>query len=196
MGLVFATRMHVRALLCSTSLTWLMAGCVARPTTSPVEVVEVEVAGGPGGPNGPIIPTEPANRAEGDQLEATIPVVGGESIELSSLRGRPVLLEISASWEPGFAEAHALYAELLAEHGELAVIVIVADPADAGLDGLSPEFTLAWDPAGALAAKFSVATFPTMFVIDRSGQITTVVNGWDDTVREALAVAVAAAAEP
>jgi peroxiredoxin len=183
--------MHVRALLCSTSLTLLVAGCPARPTTPPeVEVVEVEVA------SGPIIPTKPANRAQGDELEATIPVVGGESIELSSLRGQPVLLEISASWEPGFAEAHALYGELLQEHGELAVIVIVADPADAGLDGLSPEFTLGWDPAGALAAKFSVATFPTMFVIDRSGRITAVVNGWDDAVREAITAAVATAANP
>jgi peroxiredoxin len=156
-----------------------------QATVSPdLEPVEDEVEATP------IIPAEPANRARGDELEATIPVAGGASIELSSLRGRPVLVEISASWEPGFAEAHTLYTELLGEHQELAVIVIVADPADAGLDGLSPAFTLAWDPAGALAAKFSVATFPTMFVIDRSGRITAVLNGWDDTVREALAVAV------
>lgn len=180
--------MHLRQRICTGALlTLVLAGCPARPTTPPdTQPAEIEDA------SGSIIPAEPANRAEGDELEATIPVIGGESIELSSLRGRPVLLEISASWEPGFTEAHALYAELLGEHPELAVIVIVADPADAGLDGLSPDFTLAWDPAGALAAKFSVATFPTMFVIDRGGQITTVVNGWDDAVRSALVSAVAA----
>ncbi|WP_165703973.1 peroxiredoxin family protein [Enhygromyxa salina] len=154
------------------------------PEPSPVEEV---------GSAAPIMPAEPANRVAGDELEATIPVIGGQSIELSSLRGQPVLLEISASWEPGFVEAHNLYTELIGEHSELEVIVIVADPADAGLDGLSPAFTLAWDPAGALAAKFSVATFPTMFVLDRSGRITRVVNGWDDAVRAELTDAVAGA---
>lgn len=141
----------------------------------------------------PIIPIEPANLGSGDEFDVTIPVVGGATLELSSLRGRPVLLEISASWEPGFAEAHALYAELLAEHPELEVVLVVADPADAGLDGLGEQFTLAWDPAGALAAKLTVATMPTMFVIDRSGQIDVVVNGWSEAVRETLARAVAAA---
>ena len=184
--------MQARQHMCSgVSLTLLLTACPTRATTPPEpDPVEAELD------SAPVIPAEPANRAEGDELTATIPVLGGDSIELSSLRGQPVLLEISASWEPGFAEAHALYAELLDEHSELAVIVIVADPADAGLDGLSPEFTLAWDPAGALAAKFSVATFPTMFVIDREGRISTVLNGWNDDVRDELAAAVATAANP
>ncbi|WP_181233387.1 peroxiredoxin family protein [Enhygromyxa salina] len=175
-------------LISLSSLSMGAAGCRAPTTTAPVvEPIEAE------DPAAPIIPAQPANRAAGEELEATIPVVGGRSFELSSLRGQPVLLEISASWEPGFVEAHDLYAELLGEHSELEVIVIVADPADAGLEGLSPAFTLAWDPAGALAAKFSVATFPTMFVIDRSGRITRVVNGWDDAVRAELTDAVAGA---
>jgi hypothetical protein len=139
----------------------------------------------------PIIPAEPANRSSGDELDATIPVVGGDALALSSLRGRPVLLEISASWEPGFAEAHALYVELLAAHPDLAVVIVVADPADAGLDGLGDQFILAWDPAGALAAKLTVATMPTMFVIDRSGHISVVFNGWNEEVRDTLARAVA-----
>ncbi|PRP90518.1 AhpC/TSA family protein [Enhygromyxa salina] len=167
----------------------LLTGCPTTPTTTPPPSDDGAIEE----PSTPIIPAEPANHTEGDELEATIPVIGGDSIELSSLRGRPVLLEISASWEPGFAEAHALYAELLAEHGELAVIVVVADPEDAGLSGLPPEFTLAWDPAGALAAKFSVATFPTMFVIDRGGRISAVVNGWDAGVHDALRESVARA---
>lgn len=161
------------------------AGCQKPP---PPQNPDPEAA--PAEDPNPIIPAEPANRSEGEVLEATIPVIGGESIELASLRGRPVLLEISASWEPGFAEAHALYAELLREHPQLAVIVVVADPADAGLEGLSDSFTLAWDPAGALAAKLTVATMPTMFVIDPAGTIHTVVNGWDDEVRAALVDAV------
>jgi hypothetical protein len=168
------------ALVCS-------VGCPAPPTTAPDDApVSTDE-----GDRDPLIPSEPANRAAGDELEATISVAGGDAIELSSLRGRPVLLEISASWEPGFAEAHALYAELLVAHPELAVIVVVAEPDDSALLGLPPEFTPAWDPAGALAAKLSVATFPTMFVIDREGRINAVVNGWSDEVREQLRAAVA-----
>lgn len=169
----------------------LVSACPARVTTPPSDGVDpmTDIDAD----SEPIIPAEPANRSNGDELDATIPVIGGDSLELSSLRGRPVLLEISASWEPGFAEAHALYVELLAAHPELTVVVVVADPADAGLDGLADEFILAWDPAGALAAKLTVATMPTMFVIDRSGHIGVVVNGWSDDVRETLARAVAAA---
>jgi hypothetical protein len=169
----------------------LASACPARVTTPPSDggdaMTEIDAD------SEPIIPATPANRSSGDELDATIPVIGGDSLELSSLRGRPVLLEISASWEPGFAEAHSLYAELLAAHPELAVVIVVADPADAGLDGIGDEFILAWDPAGALAARLTVATMPTMFVIDRSGHISVVVNGWSDDVRDALARAVAAA---
>ncbi len=177
-----------------TTLVLLLAfvsACPARVTTPPND------AGDPAteidADSEPVIPAKPANRSSGDPLDLTIPVIGGDSLELSSLHGRPVLLEISASWEPGFAEAHALYAELLATHPELAVVIVVADPADAGLDGIGNEFILAWDPAGAVAAKLTVASMPTMFVIDRSGHISLVVNGWSDEVRDTLARAVASA---
>lgn len=164
-----------------------VAGCPTQPTTTPDQA---PTTGGQEPMPEPLLPSEPANRTAGDELEATISVAGGEPIQLSSLRGRPVLLEISASWEPGFAEAHALYAELLAAKPELTVIVVVADPDDRALLGLPPELTPAWDPAGALAAKLSVATFPTMFVLDREGRISAVINGWSDEVREQLRAAV------
>lgn len=180
-------RHHLTAL---SLLLALVGACPAGVTTPPSDAdpsTDIDAD------SEPIIPVEPANRSSGDELHATIPVIGGDSLELSSLRGRPVLLEISASWEPGFAEAHALYVELLAAHPELAVVVVVADPADAGLDGLNDDFILAWDPAGALAARLTVATMPTMFVVDRSGHISLVVNGWSDDVRDTLVRAVAAA---
>jgi hypothetical protein len=168
-------------------------GCPAAPTVGPSDA-EVEADEHPGEP---LVPAEPANRSAGDELEASISVAGGGALALSSLRGRPVLLEITASWEPGFAEAHRFYAELLAEHPELAVVVVIAEADDAALSGLPPGFTPAWDPAGALAAKLSVAIFPTMFVIDRAGRIHAVTNGWSEAVRAGLSAAVArVAGEP
>jgi hypothetical protein len=163
-------------------------GCPAKPSVTPGE--DPAVTDEPSSSQHPLIPSEPANRATGDELDATITVPGGGAIELASLRGRPVLLEISASGEPGFAEAHRLYAELVAAQPELAVIVVVAEPDDSALVGLPAGLTAAWDPAGALAAKLSVATFPTMFVLDRSGRITELVNGWDPSVEAKLRAAV------
>ena len=116
--------------------------------------------------------------------------------ELASLRGRPVLLEISASWEVGWADAHDFYAELQAQHAELEVIVISADGTDEALAALPAGLRAGWDPAGALAAKFSVATFPTMFVLDREGRIVAVVNGWSDAVRAEISESVSSVAAP
>lgn len=169
-------------------LLLLLSACPQAATTSPDEASTTTTATSD---EPPVIPSEPANKAAGDEIDATIPIVGGDAIELSSLRGRPVLLEISASWELGFAEAHAVYAQLLEEHPELVVVLVVADPQDAGLDGLAEQFTLAWDPAGALAARLSVATLPTMFVIDRGGRVASVVNGWDEAIAAELMDAVA-----
>lgn len=175
------------ALLCLACLA-LTPACPA-PTPAPTLTPEPE----PEPDSSSVIPTTPANHGAGEQLDVTIPIVGGGTLELASLRGQPVLVEISASWELGFAEAHVLYAELLAEHPELEVVLVVADPEDAGLDGLPSNFHLAWDPAGALAAKLSVATFPTMFVLDRGGQISYVDNGWDERIAASLSDAVALA---
>src|SRR5690606_34736404 len=81
-----------------------LSACPQAATTSPDEATTTAAASD----EPPVIPSKPANKAAGDEIDATIPIVGGDAIELSSLRGRPVLLEISASWELGFAEAHAV----------------------------------------------------------------------------------------
>jgi hypothetical protein len=163
-------------------------GCPAASTVAPGQ--DVAVTDEPSSTQHPLEPSEPANRAAGDQLDATITVPGGGAIELANLRGRPVLLEISASGELGFAEAHRFYAELVATHPELAVLVVLEELDDSALVGLPGGLTAGWDPAGALAAKLSVATLPTMFVLDRSGRITAIVNGWDASVEAKLRAAV------
>ena len=175
------------------SLAALLSGC-PKQTTTPDDANTVDAQDETEA--NPIIPAEPSRYAAGESLEATIPLLGGESLELASLRGRPVLLEISASWEVGWAEAHDFYAELEAEHAELEVIVISADGTDEALTALPAGLRAGWDPAGALAAKFSVATFPTMFVLDREGRIVAVVNGWSDTVRAEISESVSSVAAP
>ena len=160
------------------------AGAPQAPPSEPAPQVESPEST-------PLIPAEPANKGAGEQLEARIPLVGGEVLELASLRGQPVLLELSASWEPGWSDAHALYGELQREHPGLEVIIVAMDPDSAALLELPPGPTAAWDPAGALAAQLSVATFPTMFVLDGEGRIAAVLNGWGEEVAARLRASVA-----
>lgn len=156
----------------------------ATPTTGAVEPLEDEPA------SVPLLPEQPANREAGETLELTIPLLGSDPIELASLRGRPVVLDISASWEAGWAELHAFEAEVVGRHPELAVIVVAAEPEDHSLRDLPTTLMPAWDPAGALAAKLSVALFPTVFVLDRQGMIIAVSSGWDDDTLDVLGQAI------
>ncbi len=159
----------------SLALSSVAFGCRPKPSEATVEPEpEPELVEEPAPEV--LIPAEPANRSAGETLDATIPLVGGGALELASLRGRPVVVEISASWEPGWKETHAIYAELLQRHPELAVIVVASEPEDRALLELPAGLIGAWDPAGALAARLSVAIFPTVFVLDRDGTIVAVIN--------------------
>jgi hypothetical protein len=171
------------------ALALTLAGCPrastsATPITSDADATEPE----PDLP--PLLPEQPANREAGELLELTIPLLGTDPLELASLRGRPVVLEISASWEPGWTELHAFEADVVAQHPDLAVIVVAAEPDDRSLRDLQLTLMPAWDPAGALAAKLSVALFPTVFVLDRNGRILAVSSGWDDETIDVLAQAI------
>jgi hypothetical protein len=179
--------MAIRELL---ALAWVLAlaGCPrasvsTTPTTGDVETSEGE-------PDLPLLPEEPANREAGELLELTIPLLGADPIELISLRGRPVVLDISASWEQGWSELHAFEADVVARHPDLVVIVVSAEPDDRSLGDLPAGLLPAWDPAGALAAKLSIALFPTVFVLDREGKIVLVSSGWDDETLDVLGQAI------
>jgi hypothetical protein len=119
----------------------------------------------------------PIDRAPGDLLEATVPLVDGDGLDLTSLRGRVVALELTATWEARWPETYPFYARLLQQHGpeQLAVVVVAMDSERATL---SPEpgvrgrgFDLGWDPQGALAARLQVAALPTVVVLDRRGRV-------------------------
>lgn len=160
------------------ALVFALVGC-PRASTSTVPITgEAETAQAE--PEPPLMPEQPANREAGEVLELTIPLLGADPLELASLRGRPVVLDISASWEDGWSELHAFEAEVVERHPDLAVIVVSAEPDDRSLGGLPVALMPAWDPAGALAAKLSIALFPTVFVLDREGRIIAVSSGWDE----------------
>ncbi len=143
----------------------------------------------------------PIDRETGELLEATVPLLDGAGLQLASLRGRVVVLELSATWADRWSESFAFYNRLLQQHGpdKLAVVVVAMDSERATL---SPEpgvrargFDLGWDPQGALAARLQVAALPTVVVLDRGGHIRFVQGGTppgatqaiEDGIRQALA---------
>jgi peroxiredoxin len=130
---------------------------------------------------------DPATRpeppvAEGEPLEATIPLLSGDTTRLSELRGRVVILELSATDRPGWSEAHRHYRSLVAA-GDVEVVAVSADPAPEPLqedwDTDTPPFVLAWDPQGALALRLGVKALPTTFVLDPLGRIVGATVGFD-----------------
>ena len=155
----------------------LLAACRTTPLPPPV-VVE------PPAPDAPPDPaTHPVNREPGELLEATVPLVDGDGLPLGDLRGRVVVLELTATWADRYPETFAFYSRLLQQHGpdQLAVVVVAMDNERAAL---SPEpgvrgqgFDFGWDPQGALAARLQVAALPTVVVLDRRGRIAYVLGG-------------------
>ncbi len=143
----------------------------------------------------------PVNRETGELLEATIPLLDGDGLSLERLRGRVVVLELTATWADRWAEAYPFYTRLLQQHGpeRLAVIVVAMDSERATLSpepGLrGPGFDLGWDPQGALAARLQAAALPTVVILDRQGRVAFVQAGApagatraiEDGVRQALA---------
>lgn len=159
------------------SLALALAAC----RTSPAPVPVVVDPGTPDPPPDPLL--NPLNRATGELLDATIPLVDGDGLPLGDLRGRVVVLELTTTEEKRWPETFPFYARLLQQHGpdRLAVVVVALDHERAAL---SPEpgvrgrgFDLGWDPQGALAARLQVATLPTVVVLDRRGRVAFVQGG-------------------
>lgn len=128
-------------------------------------------------------PSTPIRHARGEVIDLTVPLLAGHALALAELRGRVVVLEITAASEPSWPASFATYNHLLRQHGSerLAVLVVSVDPERAVL---SPEpdlrahgFELGWDPQGALAARLQMAALPTILVLDRAGRLVHIAAG-------------------
>jgi len=151
----------------------LLVACQTQPVRPGPSVAPEPPATGLPDPIG-----APVNRQPGELLAITVPLVDGDGLALASLRGRVVVLELTATWTRSWPETYPFYARLLREHGadHLAVVVVAMDSERAALSPepalRGPGFDLGWDPQGALAARLQAAALPTVVVLDREGRIT------------------------
>jgi peroxiredoxin len=125
--------------------------------------------------------------------------LAGDTVSLSSLRGRVVLLNVWATWcTPCRWEMPAIQ-RLYQRLGERGLVVLAVSEDDAGAPGgaaggtlsdVAPfvrenrlTFPVLLDPRGRTPQLYGIAGLPTTFVIDRRGRIVRKVLGpvrWDE----------------
>ena len=107
----------------------------------------------------------------------------GETVTLSGLQGRPVIVDFFASWCPSCrAEAPFLQSfwEIYQDRGIVLLGVALNDSVE-GLQDFKRVFDLTYpmglDETGEIAARYRVGSIPTFVMIDREGRIANVVVG-------------------
>jgi thiol-disulfide isomerase/thioredoxin len=118
---------------------------------------------------GPATATRSAASEKGLALAGTDPVTGAE-VTLAQFEGKPVVVNIWASWCPGcYAEAPAL-ARFAEAHPEAGVIGInYQDTRDGARDFYERygwEFPSIFDPRGEIASRLGLQGMPTTIFLD------------------------------
>ncbi|MDR1205037.1 MAG: TlpA family protein disulfide reductase [Peptococcaceae bacterium] len=115
----------------------------------------------------------------------TLSLRGGGSVSLWDLRGKPVLLNVSATWCPPcqgeFPEIQAVYKV----YGDRAVILgIDIGETESEVDGYYDRsgytYPIAYDPYGAIGTDYNVEFIPQTWVIDANGVIVDYIPGAAD----------------
>jgi thiol-disulfide isomerase/thioredoxin len=134
-------------------------------------------AGGSG-----IAPANPSPSAGGGPFHVgeaapplRLPQLGGGTIDLAALRGRPVWIEFMASWCPSCRDEFPLmngYAARFADEGLVVLAIDVREDEGtvaAFANQVAPAFPIGLDESGEAATSWAVAGLPTHFFVDRDG---------------------------
>jgi thiol-disulfide isomerase/thioredoxin len=103
-------------------------------------------------------------------------------LELRSLRGEPVFIDVWASWCPSCKEEAPMLARLARDHrGRVQFVgVDTQDTRGAGrafVRRYGLDYPHLFDPKSTLATKLGVYGIPTMFLVDREGRIAATLVG-------------------
>jgi thiol-disulfide isomerase/thioredoxin len=120
----------------------------------------------------------------------TLHSADGSTVELSTYRGRVVLVDFWASWcapcKTSFPALDSLYREY--QPRGLEVLAVNLDErrrdADAFLRARSHRLTVLFDPIGASPVAFGVKGMPSSFLIDKAGNIRFTHMGYAGNVDE------------
>lgn len=172
-----------------------LAACRASPPAPPTEAPAAVDASAP--TDAASAQASAAPQADAP-IELDIPLLSGDSEPLAGLRGKVVVLLVSSSDRPGWAEFRRHFEARLQEVGhDRLTVVAVANDADptrllAEWDRDPPPFLLGWDPDGAVALRLGLASLPAMLVLDPQGRLRGSVGGVDEANLAKVSAQVAA----
>ena len=143
-------------------------------------------------------PAVAAPLAAGDAAPlASVPLKtpDGAAIDVPSLKGKVVLLDIWATWCEPCRASLPIYQALQRELGP-AGFTVVAVSVDEHQDELVSfakksglTFPIAWDPEGKWPAAIGLEAMPTALLIDRAGHVKSVHPGFTDADGETISAA-------
>lgn len=133
------------------------------------------------GPAGPP-QTTAVLTTSGSAPDFTLPVVGsngltGQSVSLSSFRGKIVLLEFMEPWCPHCQTMAPTLQTMHNQYGDSVVFISVAGPVNGATAQDAANFirtygttwTYLYDSSGTIALRYGVSGTPTFFVVNKSG---------------------------
>lgn len=130
-------------------------------------------------------PAAPVNSRSSDavSLSGTDPITG-KAVELNAYRGKPVVINIWASWCPGCNEEAADLRRFAQEHPEAQLIGIDYQDTERAARGFYERWDWShpsvFDPQGALTAGLGLQGLPSTFFLDRQHRVVTRIVGATD----------------
>ena len=115
-----------------------------------------------------------ANRVPAPTLNE--PTLGGGTVDLARMRGRPVVINFFASWcAPCKAEGAAFADAASAYHGRVQFVGVAIDDSRSGALSYTHRYGWDWpivfDPHDHLVEPFGLIGKPTTFVLDANGRV-------------------------
>ena len=122
----------------------------------------------------------------------SLPTARGDSVSLDPLRGRVVYVDFWASWCGPCRRSFPWMNAMQARYGNegLTIVGINVDKrrqdAERFLSDTPASFTIVYDPQGKTPAAYDVKGMPSSYLIDRSGKIVAVEEGFHDERKDEL----------
>ena len=118
----------------------------------------------------------------------TLRMPGGESVTLSGLRGKPVVLNFYTTWCGPCQQEMPAFQAIYEEYGERIHMLGVSsgettDAVDAFLARTGYSYPMAYDPDGAVSDIYNIQAIPQTWVLDADGVIVEYIAGGTNAQR-------------
>ncbi|MBS0321669.1 MAG: TlpA family protein disulfide reductase [Proteobacteria bacterium] len=122
----------------------------------------------------------------------TLDDAAGKPVSLAALRGKVVVVDFWASWCGPCRQAFPWMNALQQKYAGKGLVIVAVNvdkkrsDADRFLAQVPAQFTTVFDPDGKTPAAFDVRGMPTTYLVDGSGKIVLVEEGFREETRDAM----------